>query len=123
MINCINLIKISIKNNKKGFILNNKNKNLSILKPLLKLNWIKFIKIKNKKIIVYINYINKKTIFRNIKILYKKSNLMCVSYNNLKKLNSKHNWMFIISTSKGILNTLESLNNKIGGILIAKLWN
>lgn len=120
---CINLIKVSILKNKKGFIIKNNNKNINILKVFLKINIIKFIKIKNDYIIVYINYINNKPVFKNIENMFKPSNKNYISLKELKKINEKHNWIFLISTNKGIINSLDAINLKIGGLLIAKIWN
>lgn len=121
--NCINLIKISIKHKKRGFIINNTKKNINILKVFIKINVIKFINIKNNKIIVYINYKNNKPIFINIINLFKNSNKKFISLKNLKKISLKHNWIFILSTNKGIINNYEALKLNIGGLVLAKIWN
>ena len=122
-VNCINLIKICIKHNKKGFIIKKTNKNINVLKAFIKINIIKFIFIKNNTITVYINYKNNKPVFKNIINIFKSSNKKFISLKNLKKINSKHNWIFILSTNKGIINNYEALKLKIGGLIIAKIWN
>lgn len=121
--NCINLIKISTKHKKKGFIINNSKKNINILKAFIKINIIKFINIKNNKIIVYINYKNNKPVFNNIINIFKSSNKKFISLKNLKKISNKHNWVFILSTNKGLINNYEALKLKVGGLIIAKIWN
>jgi hypothetical protein len=91
MNNCINLIKISILKNKKGFIMLKNKKNLNILKCLIKINLIKFIIIKNQNILVHINYINNKPVFKNIINMFKPSNKKYININTLKKLSEKYN--------------------------------
>ena len=123
MNNCINLIKLAIKHKKKGFIIVKNTKNINILKPFLKLNILKFIKITKNKIIVYINYINNKPIFKNIVNMFKPSFKKFINLKNIKKISIKHNWILIISTNKGIINNFEALKIKTGGLLLAKIWN
>lgn len=121
--NCINLINLSIKHNKKGFIINYNSKNINILKVFLKINIIKYMQIKDNKIIVYINYHNDKPVFRNIINLFRVSNKKYISLKNLEKIKKKHNWILILSTNKGILNNYEANNLKLGGLVLAKIWN
>ena len=120
---CINITKVCIKHKKKGFIINNNNNNIKILKSLLKINIIKFMVIKNNKIIAHINYHNNAPIFNNIINLFKPSNKKYISLKNLKKITEKHNWILILSTNKGLINSYEALRLKIGGLVIAKIWN
>lgn len=121
--NCINLIKISIKHKKKGFIILNKKNNINILKIFIKIKLIKFIKIQDNKIIVYINYIKNKPIFKNIVNLYKPGNKKFITLKTLKKITLKHNWILIISSPKGIINNFDALKIKTGGLLLSKIWN
>lgn len=120
---CINGVKLSILYNKKGFIIEKNKNNIELLKNLIKINLIKFIKIENNKIIVYINYINNEPIFKNIVNLFKPGHKMVISLKNLKKISEKHNWILILSTNKGLLNNFEAINQKVGGVLISKIWN
>lgn len=120
---CINLIKVTIKNNKKGFIIIKNNKTMSIIKQFLKLNIIKFIVLKDNRIFVFLNYKEDKLAFKNILNMYKPSRKLYINLKNLKYINKKHNWLFILSTSKGILNSLEAINLNVGGLIIAKIWN
>lgn len=123
MSNCINLIKLSIIKNKKGFIIINNSKNINILKVFLKLNIIKFIKIKNNYIIVYINYVNNKPVFNNISNIFKSSNKNFITLKEIIKINQKHNWILIISTNKGIINSIDAIKLNVGGLILAKIWN
>lgn len=120
---CINAVKITILYNKKGFIIQNNKKNLDILKLFLKLRIIKFLKIDNNKISAYINYIENKPVFRNITNLFKPGHKYYISLKNLKKINNNHNWILIISTSQGIMNNFEAEEKKLGGLILAKIWN
>lgn len=121
--NCVNLIKISILKNKKGFIIKKTNKNINVLKSFIKIKLIKFIKIENNNIFVYINYINNKPIYKNIMNLFKPSNKKYMQLQTLKKINEKYNWIFIMSTNKGIINSIEAVKLGVGGLIIAKIWN
>ena len=123
MNNGVNLLKLAVLNNKKGFVIKKNNLNTNIIKSFIKIGLIKFIKIENKKIIVYINYINNKILFKNIINLWKKNNIKTISYKKLIKINKKYNWIHLISTNKGVLNTYEAIEQKIGGILISQIWN
>ena len=115
--NIINTIKINMLNKKNKIIINYNKKNINILKILLKLNIIKFIIKKNKKIIIIINFLKKnKTIFK-LKNLYKNSNYKIIRFKNLKKINN-NNCLFIISTNKGVILNYDSIKKKIGGVLL-----
>lgn len=120
---CVNAVKITILYNKKGFIIQNNKKNLDILKLFLKLRIIKFLKINGNKINAYINYIENKPIFKNIVNLYKPGHKYHISLKNLIKINNNHNWILIISTNKGIMNNFEAEEKKLGGLVLAKIWN
>jgi len=120
---CVNGLKLSILYNKKGFIIKNTKNNINLLKIFLKINIIKFIKIENKYIYVYINYINNKPVFTNIINLFKPGHKIFISLKNLRKISMKHNWIFILSTSKGLMNSYEAIEKKTGGMLISKIWN
>lgn len=121
--NCINLIKLSIKNNKKGFIIYKNNKNLNVLKAFIKINIINYIQIKKNYIIVFINYVNEKPVYNNIVNVFRPSNKMFITIKEIKKINIKHNWIFLISTNRGIINNNEALKLNVGGLLLVKIWN
>lgn len=122
---CINIIKTTIKSNKKGFILQNNKSNLRILTAFLKIGVIKFIKknTKNKNLLVYINYFDNKPIFTNIINMFKPSNKKFINLKNLKNLSYNKKYIIILSTSKGILNNYEAINANVGGLVIAEIWN
>ena len=88
---CINGLKLSILYNKKGFLISKNKNNLNLLKTLLKINVVKFIKIDEKFIHVYINYINNKPVFNNITNMFKPGHKLIISLKNLKKISYKHN--------------------------------
>lgn len=119
----MNSIKLTILYNKKGFIIQNNKKNLEILEIFLKIRIVKFIKVNSNKLIVYINYIENKPVFRNIVNLFKPGHKYFISLKNLKKINQKHNWILILSTNKGLVNNFEAEKNNTGGLVIAKIWN
>lgn len=121
MYNCINLIKISVSKNKKGFVIINNTKNINIVKVFLKINIIKFVRIKDNYIFAYINYVNNKPIFKNIINMFKPSKKRFISLKELEKIKKKHNWILILSTNKGLINNFEAVNFKVGGLLIAKI--
>lgn len=123
MNNCINIIKTSINNKKKGFIIIKNKKNLELIRQFLKIGVISYVITKNKYLIGFINYKNNKPVFRNIVNIFKPSRKKYISLNNLKKTLSKHNWILILSTNKGILNSLDAVNLNVGGLIIAQIWN
>jgi ribosomal protein S8 len=119
----INRIILGFKYKKKKIIINNINKTeIRFLKNLIKLNIINIIKIK-KKFIIFFKYFKNKPIFKNIISMNKTSNLKFISLNNIIKINKSKNWIFFINTSKGLINNFEAEKNKVGGVLILKLWN
>lgn len=120
---CSNIIKNCINSNKKGFVIIKNKKNLNNLKIFIKLNIIKFIKIENNKLIVYINYINGKPIFKNIINLYKSSNKKFIKNKEIKKLLINKKYVFILSTNKGIITSYEAINLNVGGLILSQLWN
>lgn len=120
---CINSLKISMMYNKKGFITQNNKNNLIILKIFLKLKMVKFLKVDGKKITVYLNYIENKPVFRNIVNMFKPGHKYYISLKNLKRVNDNHNWILILSTSQGVMNSYEAVEKKLGGLVIAKIWN
>lgn len=109
MMKLISNINSNILNNKSNFITKNNKKNLSLIKILIKLNIIKYIKLfKNK---IFINLNNKK-----IKLIfYKNINI------KLKHLKKYKNNILIINTSKGLKLSNWVLNNKIGGLILLKI--
>lgn len=117
----INKIKINIKfkKNKLRIKLNKKDKHL--IKILLKLNFIKYIKhYKNEN---YDIFLNNNNFLKNIKNLYKPSSKWSISKKELIKLSFKKKWILLLSTNNGIITNFEALKKKTSGILIAILFN
>ena len=85
--NIINLIKIGLKYKKKYIKTNLNKNNKNLIKILIKLNFIKFIKLEKKN--TYFIFINNSNPFKNIKNLYKPSSKFSISYKELKKLSLK----------------------------------
>lgn len=117
----INNIKIAIIYKKKLIRLNLNKKELILVKILIKLNIIKFIKIyKNGKFDIIINQNNN---FKNIKNLFKPGQKISISKNELQKITLKNNLILVLSTNKGILTNFEALKKKTSGFLIMKISN
>lgn len=118
--NIINLIKIGLKYKKKYIKTNLNKNNKNLIKILIKLNFIKFIKLEKKN--TYFIFINNSNPFKNIKNLYKPSSKFSISYKELKKLSLKKKWIMILSTNNGILTNFESIKKRTSGILIATIF-
>ena len=119
--NLINSIKLGYLYNKKVTTVIKNNNNLKLIKLLIKLNIVKFIKINNKLIKLYLNYIFNKPIFQNIVNIYKPSKKSFLNVKNINAINNSKNYILIISTNKGILTNFEAEKLKCGGVIIAKL--
>lgn len=117
----INTLKININLKKKIMRLKLNKNELILIKLLIKLNIIKFTKKLNNNI--YDVFLNYNCNFKNIKNLYKPSRKFFLSYNELKKITLKKNWILILSTNKGLLTNFELIKKKTSGILILKLFN
>lgn len=119
--NTINLIKNNYNLKKKNIKIKLNLKEKQILKIFLKLNIVKLVK-KNKSIYnIYFNYINNELIFKNIKNIYKPSKPLFINLKQILKINKKNNFIFYISTNKGLINNFEAEKYKTGGILILKV--
>jgi ribosomal protein S8 len=118
------LNKIKINNIiKKKILLININKNEKpFLKKLIKLNIIKFIFKYNNKYILILNFFKKNKLIFNIKNLYKPSNNKVLKYKNINKINKK-NKIILLTSNKGVVNNYEAGKKKIGGVLLAYIWN
>jgi ribosomal protein S8 len=120
-IKIINNIKLSQKY-KKGVLRLKLNKHeLNIIKILIKVNIIKFVKRDEDIFNIYLNYFNQKPIFQNITIISKPSKPVFISYKMLKHITLKYKFILIINTNKGVLTNFEALKNKLGGVLMIKL--
>jgi len=117
----INNIKIATIYKKKLIRLNLNKSEINLIKILLKLNIIKFIKLnKNNQYDIIINHNNN---FKNIKNLFKPGQKISISMDELKILSFKKNWILILSTNKGILTNFEAIKKKTSGFLIMKISN
>lgn len=114
----INAVKFNALIREKNFFVDNNKNNLKFIELLIKLNIIKYIKIKNRLIFIEIN---KNIIFKNIKNMYKPSKLVYIDQKNIKKITYKKGGIFILSTDKGLMTNLESINRNVGGVLLAYL--
>jgi ribosomal protein S8 len=118
--NLINLIKLNLIYKKKIIKYKYNKKNLSIIKILIILNIIKYVKRNNKTIYIYINNLYKHNYINNI---YKPSRSVFLKNSIIKKLTLKKKWVFLLSTNKGIITNFEAVKKKTGGILILKINN
>jgi ribosomal protein S8 len=119
--NTINLIKNNYHLKKKKLKIKLNLKEKQILKIFLQLNVIKLIKNNKNTYNIYFNYIDNEPIFRNIKNIYKPSKPVFINLKQILKINKKNNFIFYISTNKGVITNFEAEKYKIGGILILKI--
>lgn len=120
--NTINKIKSGYHNNKLySKIKLNKNE-LKIIQFFVKLGVIKKIIIKDNFYYIFYSFIRNKKKFLIIN-MYKPSKKKFIKLNILKKLVLKKNWFLLMSTNKGIISSVEAVKLKVGGLIIAKLWN
>lgn len=117
----INKIKNSIKFKKKKLRIKINKNDKHLIKILIKLNFIKYIK--HNKNNIYDIFLNNCTFLKNIQNLYKPSAKHSISRKELIKLSFKKKWILILSTNKGILTNFETIKKKTSGILIAILFN
>jgi ribosomal protein S8 len=118
----MNIIKINLLLKKKIVKLKLNKYQLKLIKSLIKINIIKFVKKKsNSNFIIYLNYLNEKPIFQNIINIYKPSKPILVSFKLLKNMTNKHKIILILNTNKGLLTNFEAIQLKIGGQLLLKL--
>ena len=119
-LNLINLIKLNLIYKKKIIKYNYNKKNISLIKILINLNIIKCVKKKKNNIYLYMNNFYKKNYINN---LYKPSRLIFLKNSTIKKITLKKKWIFLLSTSKGVITNFEAIKKKIGGLLILKINN
>lgn len=108
---------------KKNILITKLNKTeLILIKLLLKLNIINYIKkMKNNTYLIKINCNN--LTFKHIKNLYKPSQKLSISLFELKKLSFSTKNILILSTNKGFITNYQAIKYKTSGILILKLFN
>ncbi|MDH3005166.1 MAG: 30S ribosomal protein S8, partial [Candidatus Shikimatogenerans sp. JK-2022] len=105
---------------------NYSNINLNITKVLYNNNYIKNYKISNynkkyNKIIIYLKYINKNSVIRNIKRISKPSLRKYLKYKNISKVLNGYG-IYIISTSLGVMTGYEAVSKKIGGEILCIIY-
>lgn len=118
--NLINLIKLNLIYKKKVIKYKYNKKNTNIIKKLIILNIIKYVKKQKNNIYLYINNLYKHNYINN---LYKPSRCLFIKSKIIKKLTLKKKWIFLLSTNKGIITNFEALKKKIGGIILLKIKN
>lgn len=121
--NIINLIKLNLIY-KRRILRTKLNKyEYNLVKSLIKINLIKFIKKNNFSYDIFLNYLNERPLFNNIKNTYKPSKIIFISNKKLKYITNKHKVILILNTNKGILTNYEAIEMGLGGVIILKLWN
>jgi ribosomal protein S8 len=119
--NIINLIKLNLIYKKRKIRVKLNNYEYNLIKVLMKLNIIKFIKKNNTSYDIFLNYLDGRLMFNNIKNAYKPSKLVFISYKKLKYITNKYKVILILNTNKGVLTNFEAINMQVGGIIILKL--
>ena len=120
----INIVKNNYHHNFKYTKTTITTKELEIIKIFIKLGVIKTVtKLENNLYIIHFNYIKNQKTFFNIKNLYKPSNKKYIKYYTLRDLTVNKNYLLILSTNQGVITSVEAVKKKIGGLLIAKIWN
>lgn len=117
----LNLIRINQKYKKKFFKYNFLKNEKSLIKKLIQLNVIKFVKKENNSYLIFLNYKHNKPVF-SLKCLFKQSNLKSISIKIIKQIIKKNYTTFIISTNKGIITSKEAIKKNHSGTLIAKVY-
>lgn len=121
--NIINLIKLNLIYKKRKFRIKLNKNEFNLIKMLVKINLIKFIRKNKNSYDIYLNYLNNRPLFSNIINTNKSSKLIFISNKKLKYITNKYKILLILNTNKGILTNFEAINLKVGGIIILKLWN
>lgn len=106
---------------KKKLKINLSKKETKILKIFLKLNIIRLIKNKKNTYSIYFQYVNNEPIFNNILNMYKPSKPFFINLKQIIKINKKNNYIFYLSTNKGVITNFEAEKYKIGGIVILEI--
>jgi len=119
----INLIKLNLIYKKKFIRLKLNKYELKLIKILIKVNVIKFIKKNEDKYDIFLSYFDEKPIFQNLINVSKPSKPIFISCKTLKYITNKYKIVIILSTNKGLLTNFEAIQNNIGGMVILKLWN
>jgi ribosomal protein S8 len=76
----------------------------------------------NKKILIFLKYINQNPVINNIKSLSTCHKKNYIKYNNLKKkYNNNTNFISIILTPKGLMTVKNAIKLKLGGLLLYEI--
>lgn len=118
----INKIKSGYHHNFYKRKLNFNKKDYELIKLFIQLGIIKNVFIEGGNHFVFFSYYNNKKKFL-IKNMYKPSHKKYIKLNLLKKMVFKKNWILILSTNKGIITSTKAVKLKVGGLIIAKIWN
>lgn len=116
--NLINLININLKLKKKYFKTTIKKNEISLIKILIRINLIKYVKKINNEFIIFLNFYEE-THGLSIKNLYKPSRICYISKKEISRLMKLQKQVFFISTPKGVTTTINSAE---GGVLVAKIY-
>jgi len=120
----INCYKQNAVAKKKYYYFNLNRKSQQVLLKFIDLGLIasiKYLDNNNIKCKIFINYVNKTTTFKTLKILLKLGKKSSISLKTSLKLKKyKTNSTFLLLSSKGIITNFEAINFKIGGILLCK---
>jgi len=116
----INLIKLNLIYKKKKFKYKTNKKNTNLIKLLILLNIVKYIKKNNKFTYFYVNNFYKTNFIKN---LYTPSKKIFLKNEIIKKLTIKKKWIFLVSTNKGLLTNFEAIKKNLGGVLLIKISN
>lgn len=117
----INLLKMNYHFKKKKLKINLNKKEIQILKIFLRLNIIKLIKNRKNTYEIYFQYIDNEPVFSNILNMCKPSKPFFINLKQIQKINKKNNYIFYLSTNKGVITNFEAEKYKIGGIVILEI--
>ena len=78
---------------------------------------------KKKGYILYIviNYSEEENSFSNVFLLYTRKRSKSISVKRLQSLTRIERVIYVLSTSKGILNTSESIIKNVGGVVLLEV--
>ncbi len=70
---------------------------------------------------VILKYHQKKPVIREIKVISNPSRRLYIGYRDIKPFRNNMG-IVIISTSKGVMTTMEAKKLKVGGMLVCSIW-
>lgn len=119
-VNVFNLFKINFLAKKKVMYIQNKKKNLVILKLFLQTNLaIGYAKHDDKNLKVFLS--NMPSPYR-LKNFFRPTRYRCIKIKDLHKYKNKNtSSTYILSTPKGIISVKEAIKYNVGGILLFKI--